>query len=404
MKAAPDATQWRQFVRNWLPRLLPPGALVKRVRQRPGPVVGWQASHTDATWLILTTSHPDELAVRQLLGQALQALGMLPTATCLCLVLPPGAFTQAAPFLSLLTLPQLRLYEATADWSSLRQAAVGHQLPLVTEPIRRWQHIPPTEAELDELRTWFGDALASHCEVVPVGTSILSVRWYGLACARLRRATPESRSPALRFGLTTLGEPERPLTSRNRADFQALLAALARYRSPAAREVHHPLYRAHPERWLDVVIRRNLPVVDDALEPAHIWGQSPHFGRDAVGLADFVTLTRGGQLAVVELKAVADPDLIWQGLTYWLHAVHHWRQGDFVRRGYFTTAQLDRRALPRLYLIAPTLRFHPVVRAVARRLNQTVPLTLIGINERWRRSLRVAFREDFGPVDSKSPE
>lgn len=405
----PDMAEWKARVRTWLNRVLPVGSrLTSLFRQRQSsPIAGWQAQRGDITWLIFTTT--EAAALRRLLGDALRALNALPAATQLWLVLPPTGQTDLSPFLALLNVPQVRLYEATPDWSAVHPVAPGHQLPLITEPVRQWRYKPPTADELDYLRRWFGKALDAHCEVVPVGTTTLSIRWYGLECARLQRRTASDgktiedkaggRAPsALRFGLTTLGQPSRPLTVRNESDFYALLEQLNRYRTPTAREVGHSLYRAYPERWLEAVVRRHLRVIDDGLEPAHIRVQAPHFSRDAVGLADFVTLNRTGRLAVVELKADADADFIWQGLTYWLRAVHHWQRGDFVRRGYFAGIPHDPRTLPHLYLLAPTLRFHPTVRAVARRLRADVPVTLVGVNERWRQSLRVVFRECFGCV------
>jgi hypothetical protein len=398
----PDMTRWKACVRTWLNRNLPAGVRITSLRQwrHPSPVAGWQAQSGNATWLVFTTTDPT--ALRQLLGNAMQALDTLPATTYLWLLLPPASRVELLPFLSLLHVPQVRLYEAAPDWSAVHPVAPDHQLPLITEPIRLWRYKPPTPSELDDLRQWFGDALDVHCEVVPAGANALSVRWYGLECARLqRRVASEEKAagrttPALRFGLMTLGQPSRPLTARNQADFHALLEMLNRYRTPTAREVGHPLYRAHPERWLDVAVRRQLHLIDEALDSAHIRVQAPHFSRDTLGLADFVTLTRTGRLAVVELKADADADFIWQGLTYWLRAVHHWQNGDFLRRGYFAGAQPDRCALPHLYLLAPTLRFHRTVRAVARRLRTGLPVTLLGVNERWRQSLRVVFRECFG--------
>ncbi len=398
----PDMTRWKACVRTWLNRSLPAGARITSLRQQryPSPVAGWQAQSGNTIWLVFTTTDPT--AMRQLLGNAMHALDTLPAATYLWLLLPPAGRTALLPFLSLLHVPHVTLYEAAPDWSAVHPVAPGHQLPLITEPVRLWRYKPPTPAELDNLRQWFGDALDAHCEVVPAGANALSIRWYGLECARLqRRAAAEEKAAGrttsgLRFGLTTLGQPSRLLTARNRADFHALLEHLGRYRTPATREVGHPLYRAHPERWLEVVVRRQLHLIDEALDPTHIRVQAPHFSRDALGLADFVTLTRAGRLAVVELKADADADFIWQGLTYWLRAVHHWRQGDFLRRGYFAGAQPDRHTLPHLYLLAPTLRFHRTVHAVARRLRADLPVTLVGVNERWRQSLRVVFRECFG--------
>lgn len=401
----PTLAQWRRRVRNWLMSQLPPRTrLIALPRQREDDaVVGWRAVHAGTSWLVFTTPDADEVALRRLLGRALSAAdGRHPTA-CIRLVLPPNGAKRLSPCLFPLDAPWLELYEAGADWSAIRPVAVGYQTPLVMQPVRRWVRRLPTPDELDQLREWFGADLDAHCEVASVGSETFAVRWYGLECARWCRPSAADRATRLplRFGLTTLGESSRPLTESTRADFQALIAALRRHRTPMARDATHPLYRAYPERWLEAVVRRQVNVIDDALDPAYVQGQCPHFGRHTVGVADMLTLTRTGRLAVLELKADADADVIWQGLTYWLHALHHWRQGDFVRRGYFTGAELDASAPPQLYLVAPTLRFHPVTRAVARRLRADIPLTLVGVNERWRQALRVVFRERFGDVGAR---
>lgn len=406
---APPATtlaQWRRRIRSRLTDRLPPGTRVTAMplRREDDAVAGWRAVHAGTTWLMFSTPSADEAALWRLLGRALAAADAAPTAQ-VWLASPPDGAGRLASFLSWLETHRLTLYEAAWDATELRPVAVGRQPPLVMQPVRRWERETPTPEEVERLRAWFGDDLDAHCEVASVGRRTFAIRWYGLTCAQWRRPPDAARTPhtPLCFGLTTLGERLRPLTDRTRSDFQALLTALRRHRTPAAQDVAHPLYRAHPERWLDAVVRRRPEAIDDALDPTYVYGQSPHFGWRTVGLADVLTLTRTGRLAVLELKTDADADLIRQGLTYWRRALHHWRQGDFVRRGYFAGARLDLSAPPQLYLVAPTLRFHPVTYAVARRLRADVPLTLVGVNEQWRRELRVVFRERFGDAGARFP-
>ncbi len=398
---APTRAQWQQSIRNWLCRRLPPGTHLRTLPRQhltDDAAVGWWATQGRARWLVVATLATEAAKLRRLLGYALAVADADPQPTPIWLVVPPQGGSRLAPLLAQLETARLTLYEATSDWAAVQAVAGGHQVPLVMQPLRRWTQQLPTPDELEHLRTWFGADLDAHCEVIPVGQQMLSVRWYGVECARWcrRSATDPCGHRPLWFGLTTLGEPRRMLTDHTRAAFQERLTALRRHRTPAARDPAHPLYRAYPERWLDAIVRRRLEVIDDSLEPAHVWSQAPQFGGHTTGLADFLALTRCGQLAVVEIKAHADADLIWQGLTYWQPALHHWRQGDFVRRGYFAGAQLDVAAPPRLYLVAPMLRIHRVTRAVARRLRSDVPLTLVGVNERWRQGLRVVLREHFG--------
>jgi hypothetical protein len=96
-------------------------------------------------------------------------------------------------------------------------------------------------------------------------------------------------------------------------------------------------------------------------------------------------------LAVIELKADEDPQLVLQAVDYWLRVRWHLRQGDFERYGYFPGKSLMA-SDPLLYLVAPGLRFHPATRVLMRYLAVELPICQVGLNEDWRRGLRVIER------------
>jgi hypothetical protein len=49
--------------------------------------------------------------------------------------------------------------------------------------------------------------------------------------------------------------------------------------------------------------------------------------------------------------------------------------------------------LPLVWLVAPALRFHPATEIVLKYLSPEIQITRIGLNEEWRRGLRVVFRQ-----------
>ena len=95
---------------------------------------------------------------------------------------------------------------------------------------------------------------------------------------------------------------------------------------------------------------------------------------------------------VIELKASEDLQLPLQAVDYWLRVRRHLVEGDFQRYGYFQGVEL-RPDAPLIWLVAPSLRFHPANEVQLRYFLPDVWFARIGLNENWRRGLRVVFRQ-----------
>ncbi|MBY0373646.1 MAG: hypothetical protein K2Q23_06605 [Bryobacteraceae bacterium] len=146
-----------------------------------------------------------------------------------------------------------------------------------------------------------------------------------------------------------------------------------------------------PEGRLEVAVRRDLSAVDAALlEP--VYGQVPAFAAQDRDLIDLLAADRAGRLAVIELKAEEDLHLPLQGLDYWLRVHYHLHEQTFAARGYFPGRRLSPLA-PRLYFVAPALRFHPSNRSVLRYFSPAIEVERVGVAERWDQGLRVVSRE-----------
>jgi hypothetical protein len=117
-------------------------------------------------------------------------------------------------------------------------------------------------------------------------------------------------------------------------------------------------------------------------------------------MLDLLAVTRGGQLAVLELKVEEDMHLALQGLDYWMRVRHQHlseTESKFTGAGYFPRRVLAREE-PLLYLVAPALRVHPATEVVLRYFSPRVPWTLIALDERWRKELRVVWRKRSGVI------
>ena len=222
---------------------------------------------------------------------------------------------------------------------------------------------------------------AIETEVIP-GTNEVALRFRGLLFARWQ-------GDNLFYGL---GDSRRPFTSSSEHELMRLVRELEKYRSPVASAKHHPMYRAQPERWLQSLVAADPARVDARLDPRFLYAQVPAFSAGDRGVMDLLGVTRGGRLAVLELKASEDIQLILQTVDYWLRVRWHLAQQDFSRYGYFPGVSLDPRP-PLLFVVAPSLQFHPAGDVLLRYLNEEIEICRVGVSESWRRGLKVVLRQ-----------
>lgn len=229
--------------------------------------------------------------------------------------------------------------------------------------------------------------------------SELAFLLHGLEFARIRvgyAAQSFNRELEITFGA---GANETRLTRESEGELRELVERLFARRS-ASGSHRDPLYRAQPERWLESELRRNVAVVDDRLDPNHVYTQVPAFAASDRGTLDLLGVTSDGRLAVIELKADEDLHLALQGLDYWIRVRAHHNEnpdrstglGEFQRNGYFGGLHLAE-GDPRLYLAAPALRVHPATELILRHLSPRVEWMLVALDERWRRQVKVVWRK-----------
>lgn len=238
-------------------------------------------------------------------------------------------------------------------------------------------------------------AILPEAETAILSAGEIAFRHLGLEFARARWL-PEPGSFRNRneivFGL---GAEETALTDHTRERFIRRVHEIAEVRH-AEGPRDHPLFRLHPERWLERLALGNIHALDKRLDSACCYSQMPAFSAADRAMIDILTITREGRLAVLELKAEEDIHLPLQGLDYWSRVAWHHTRGEFQRFGYFPNRELSP-AAPLLLLIAPALHVHPATDTLLRYLSPEIDWLLLGIDERWRETLRVIFRKRPGP-------
>jgi len=248
--------------------------------------------------------------------------------------------------------------------------------------------VPQREAQslLDLARAGLEPILALAPRSMTVHPSVplreVWLRFRGLAIARWH----EGR---IFFGTA---DPRRQLTADSRPQLTKLVNELENYRHPLASDTRQPLYRLQAERWLEALVREDVTRIDASLDSRFVYAQVFANSGGEHGILDLLTVTRGGRLAVLELKASEHIHLPLQAADYWLRVRRHLERGDFSRYGYFGGIELQN-AAPIVYLVAPALRFHPATDVLLNYLSPDLEVARVGLAESWRRGLRVVMRQ-----------
>lgn len=221
---------------------------------------------------------------------------------------------------------------------------------------------------------------ATAAEPIP-GTSEVALRFRGLLFARLG---PGGSFFGIGF--------EQALTPATRPELERLVQKLEVHRSALTSSRQHPFYRAQPERWLESLVIADAARIEPRIDVRFIYSQVPATSAGDRGIIDLLGIARDGRLVVMELKASEDVQLVMQAIDYWLRVRRHQEQGDFSRYGYFPGVEISPQP-PLLLLVAPSLQFHPVADVLARYLVRDIEICRVGLNENWRRGLRIVLRQ-----------
>jgi hypothetical protein len=307
-------------------------------------------------------------------GQAVRGLRLL---------VPRGTAGVTAHRLAALASPsEVELYEYEPLHWRVHHVPVSDAGNLATWLIPRREldaALATASPEVERIRQLDPDAI--RVEVAAANRDV-ALRFRGLEFARYQQG-------AMWFGL---GERSKVLTRQRWPALEALVRELGAHRHPLVSDTKHKLYRAQPERWLETMVAADPARIDARIILRPIYSQIPAFVSGNHGIIDLLGITRDGRLAVLELKASEDIQLILQAVDYWLRVRWHQQQNDFRRFGYFPDMDLQAKP-PLLFLVAPSFQFHPSAEIVLRYLSREIELVRIGLSENWRQSLRVVLRQ-----------
>lgn len=186
---------------------------------------------------------------------------------------------------------------------------------------------------------------------------------------------------------SALREARREVTVER---LRSLAIRVARIRRGDSTRRQHALYRLHPERWLEAMVRRNAEQIDPLIDPATVRRQvTGQIGAER-SRTDLLALDREGRLVILEIKVSEDITLPVQALDYYSRLRVQLQRGE-IDNGLLFPGRKVRNAPPRVLLVAPALQFHPTNETLLGCFESSIDVRQIGVALEWRKSLRVVF-------------
>ena len=282
-----------------------------------------------------------------------------------------------------------QLYELEEGTDELKEVDISDRgnvdtrLVHVTDEIAARERFAQPIAQIRELMPEVHIGVLSPAEI--------AFRCHGLEFARGRLTHEPSSFRSTTEIVFGLGAEETVLSETNLPRLAQLVRGIGEVRH-AQGPRDHPLWRLHPERWLESLAVQDISRFDERLDPACVYSQVPAFSAADRAMIDVLTVTRDGRLAVLELKADEDIHLPLQGVDYWSRVAWHHARGEFQRFGYFPAQELSSEQ-PLLFLVAPALHVHPATDTLLRYVSPEIAWEMVGVDERWREGVRVVFRK-----------
>jgi hypothetical protein len=282
--------------------------------------------------------------------------------------------------------PRIQLCEIDEAWQQVEPVRPFERKNLWRKRLTR---LPPVIADETTERVKQIIASAPHAIDVVTARHGQTLRYHGLPFARVRHVLDRDR---IWFGIE--GSRRRLLDDYHEQDWTKLWRDLENYRHEDCRDRHHWLYRAAGEAWLESILRRDISKLDPGLivAPLHAQFRTSHGGPTGARPIDLLALRHDGRLAVIELKVNEDREHVFQGVDYWRRVEAHRRRGHISSAMLFGEREISDES-PLVYLVAPTLRFHPSFATLARSIAPDIEVYRFDINEDWRAGVRVVRRE-----------
>lgn len=279
----------------------------------------------------------------------------------------------------------IQIFEVDDDLTSFKAVAYPERSELWKKKLSTFPPVPPATIT---------NSVSALIALAPNAIDVVharhgeTLRYLGLPFARVRSLLGVERTW---FGVE--GASRRPLDESTQSQFDELFADLVEHRSSWATDHRHAFYQQAAEAWLESLLRQDITKLDPGLiiAPLHAQFRTARGGTLGVRPVDMLALRRDGRLVVIELKVSEDREHVMQGADYWRRVEAHRRKGHIERAKLFGD-RVIRDEAPLVYLVAPTLRVHPLFNTIAQFIAHDIKLYRFDINDDWRSGVRVMRR------------
>jgi hypothetical protein len=279
----------------------------------------------------------------------------------------------------------IRVFKVDAGLTSLELVCKLERSQLWKKRLARFPPVPPAK---------ISDQIASIVSLAPEAIDVVharygeTLRYFGLPFARVRTLLG---TEAIWFGLAA--NSRRRLEQSSITEWENMIRDLHEHRSAEAVDRRNALYLNAAEAWLESLLRKDITRLDPGLiiAPLHAQFRTARGGRLGVRPIDLLALRLDGRLVVIELKVSEDREHVLQGADYWRRVEAHRRRGHIAAAKLFGDLPIIDEP-PLVYLVAPTLRFHPSFTTLARLIAHDIEIYRFDINENWRSGVQVMRR------------
>ena len=279
----------------------------------------------------------------------------------------------------------IRVFKVNTELTSIEPVIKLERAQLWKKRLARFPPVPPAK---------MSDQVSSIVSIAPEAIDVVhaqhgeTLRYFGLPFARVRTLLD---TETIWFGLSA--NSRRRLEPSTIVEWENLVRDLHEHRSATALDHRNALYLTATEAWLESMLRKDITKLDPGLiiAPLHAQFRTARGGRLGVRPIDMLALRRDGRLVVIELKVSEDREHVLQGADYWRRVEAHRLRGHIARAKLFGDL-LIRDEPPLVYLVAPTLRFHPSFTTLAQLIAHDIEIYRFDINENWRVGVQVMRR------------
>lgn len=211
-----------------------------------------------------------------------------------------------------------------------------------------------------------------------------TLRYKGLSFVRIRKL---AGSEAVWLGVNN---SKRTAADAVFVEAAKLISEISVHRSNANENNLHDHYKTSTEAWLEFELRKNITKLDGNLILSPLYGQF----RASGDRIDLLALRSDGRLVIIEVKASADRQVVFQAADYWRKIETLRRKGVLKKANLFGNVEIaDKPAI--VYIVSPALELPYDMPDLMGMIIPEIEMWNFALHRNWRGEIDVLSRETY---------